>query len=314
MKICQVDPGCGISIPPKSWGAIEKIVWEFKTNQEKLGHEVHIRLANDIKPGEFDVVHCHVANLCKTLVKNNIPYIYQLHDHHAYHYGKDSYLFHENLEAIEESLVSLMPGKFLVDYFDNPKCKYFSHGVNIDFYQPNLNTPKTGDFLMVANNGLAGDQSFDRKGFNFGVALAAKTGKRLTIAGPKNNRHWLNANPWVLNNPLVEFEFDPSQERVKELYQTHEIFLHPSMLEAGHPNLTLLEAAACGMPIIGWIEKTTDFHGLWRSPRDILDMESGYNDIRNKKQTYVNNSISTAENLSWFNRSKEIVKIYQQFI
>jgi len=24
MKICQINPGCGIPIPPPSWGAIEK--------------------------------------------------------------------------------------------------------------------------------------------------------------------------------------------------------------------------------------------------------------------------------------------------
>ena len=314
MKICQVDPGCGISIPPKSWGAIEKIVWEFKCNQEKLDHEVHIRMASDITPGEFDIVHCHVANLCETLQAKDIPYVYQLHDHHAYHYGKDSHVFRENMRAIEGSLVSLMPGKFLVDYFDNSKCQYFSHGVNTDYYHPDFNAAKKGDFLMVANNGFANDPSFDRKGFGFGVALAAMTGKRLTIAGPMNNRHWLNANPWVLSHPHLTFNFDLSQEKIKELYQSHEIFLHPSILEAGHPNLTLLEAAACGMPIIGWIEEATDFGGLWRAPRDILDMKSGYNDIQDKKQLYIQSSLSTAKKLSWFNRSKDIIEIYQQFI
>ena len=40
MKICQVDPACGLSIPPKGWGAIEKIVWEFKCNLEKQGHQI----------------------------------------------------------------------------------------------------------------------------------------------------------------------------------------------------------------------------------------------------------------------------------
>jgi hypothetical protein len=32
MKIAQINPGCGIPIPPPSWGAIEKIVWEFMVN------------------------------------------------------------------------------------------------------------------------------------------------------------------------------------------------------------------------------------------------------------------------------------------
>ena len=86
------------------------------------------------------------------------------------------------------------------------------------------------------------------------------------------------------------------------------------MLEAGHPNLTLLEAAACGMPIIGWIEHATDFHGLWRAPRDILDMKTGYKDIQDNKDRYIQNSLNTAEELSWHNRSKDILEIYQQFI
>ncbi len=39
MKICHVDPACGLDIPPKDWGAIEKIIWEFEVNQRKLGHD-----------------------------------------------------------------------------------------------------------------------------------------------------------------------------------------------------------------------------------------------------------------------------------
>jgi hypothetical protein len=66
-----------------------------------------------------------------------------------------------------------MPAKFLVDYFDTPKCKYFAHGVNTDYYYPNPDLPPQGHFLMVANNGLANDPTFDRKGFNFGIGLSS---------------------------------------------------------------------------------------------------------------------------------------------
>jgi len=34
-------------------------------------------------------------------------------------------------------------------------------------------------------------------------------------------------------------------------WEEHTIFLHPSILEAGHPNLTLLEAMACGLTCCG---------------------------------------------------------------
>jgi len=75
MKICQVDPGCGIPIPPPSWGAIEKIVWEFHNNINKLGHTSQISMAGYIQQGEYDVVHCHVANLANDLAARGIPYL-----------------------------------------------------------------------------------------------------------------------------------------------------------------------------------------------------------------------------------------------
>ena len=67
MNICHVDPACGLSIPPKNWGAIEKIIWEFEVNQNKLGHQSIHRLGGHIHKNEFDIVHCHVANLAVDL-------------------------------------------------------------------------------------------------------------------------------------------------------------------------------------------------------------------------------------------------------
>ena len=107
MKICQVNPGCGIPIPPPSWGAIEKIVWELTCNLKELGHEVDIKWANEIQPGEYDLVMVHVANLALELASNNVSYVFQHHDHHAYHYGKDSTIYKQNREVMEKSIFYL---------------------------------------------------------------------------------------------------------------------------------------------------------------------------------------------------------------
>ena len=159
-----------------------------------LGHEVDIKYANEIQPGDYDIVHVHMANLANLLHERGIPYIYQLHDHHAYYYGKNSFVFNENLKAIENSQVSLMPGRFLVPYFETPKAIYFSHGVNTDFFKPTQNKPKEHRLLCLANNGLAGDNTFDRKGFKYGVGLAMLNNLPITIAGPSNNKEFFNAN------------------------------------------------------------------------------------------------------------------------
>lgn len=318
MKICHVDPACGLDIPPKNWGAIEKIIWEFVNNQKLLGHESTYKLSSHINLGEFDIVHCHVANLAIGLQERNIPYIFQLHDHHAFHYGKDSHIFKENLKAIEGSLLTLLPGKFLVDYFNHPKAQYFSHGVNVnEFYpSPNPNPIKITNpkLLMVAANGLAGDKGYDRKGFKYGLALAAKHNLDITIAGPNFNKEFFNQHLEMFNYPKLNLVFDTPNNKLLELYHKHDIFIHPTMLEAGHPNLTMIEAAAAGLPIIANWEHETDFHGAWRSPRDIFHMEVGLKDIINNYDYYKVRAVATGKELSWKNRTKDLLEIYKNFI
>lgn len=41
MRIAQINLGA-IEIPPKSWGAIEKVIWNYKLELEKLGHTVDV--------------------------------------------------------------------------------------------------------------------------------------------------------------------------------------------------------------------------------------------------------------------------------
>jgi glycosyltransferase involved in cell wall biosynthesis len=316
MKICHVDPACGLDIPPKNWGAIEKIIWEFETNQNLLGHESVHKLGGHIQPDEFDVVHCHVANLAVDLKNRGIPYIYQLHDHHVMYYGKDSHVYKENLEAIEGSLIALMPAKWLVDYFESDKCVYFAHGVNTKDFTPILNKPKPEEpkLLMLANNGMGGKNGHDRKGFAYGLALAIKRNLPITIVGPRNNENWFNENLWAFNYPKLNIIWEPDNKDLQQIYQDHDIFLHPSELEAGHPNLTLLEAAACGLPIIGWIELETDFYGMWRAPRNVFRMEEGLNDVLNNWDIYTSLSIQTGKDFSWKNRTIELMKIYNQVL
>ena len=103
MRITNITPGL-LPIPPNGWGAVEKIVWEFTCNLKELGHEVDIKFEDEINPGDYGIVMVHVANLALELADRGIPYIFQHHDHHAYHYGKDSDVYRKNKEAMEKSL------------------------------------------------------------------------------------------------------------------------------------------------------------------------------------------------------------------
>jgi glycosyltransferase involved in cell wall biosynthesis len=312
MKIAQINPGCGIPIPPPSWGAIEKIVWEFIVNLKNLGHQVDLKWANEIQPGEYDLVMVHVANLALELADRGIPYVFQHHDHHAYHYGKDSDVYKQNRQAMERSVFSLVPARYLVKYFDLPNVHYFSHGVNTDTFYPNATPPLAHNLLMVANNGLGGYGSHDRKGFELGIKAAMSRNLPITIVGPKNNENWFKENPWVNGYSKLSIIYEPSNDILRQIYTSYTIFLHPSELEAGHPNLTLLEAAACGLPILGWIEEETTFHGLWRAPRDLNEMLRGLDTIIKEYSDYRKRAIQTSNELSWLNRSKELIQLYER--
>ena len=107
MKITQVTPGL-ISIPPKGWGAIEKVIWNYKLEFEKLGHTCNIDYLDDIKTDEVDIVHIHVANLAIMAQERGIPYIFSLHDHHVVRHGKDSCLLYTS-PSPRDGLLSRMP-------------------------------------------------------------------------------------------------------------------------------------------------------------------------------------------------------------
>ena len=40
MRISIIGPDT--PIPPKGWGAVESLIWDYKITLEKLGHEVQI--------------------------------------------------------------------------------------------------------------------------------------------------------------------------------------------------------------------------------------------------------------------------------
>ena len=311
MRIVNVTPGL-LPIPPNGWGAVEKIIWENHQNLLALGHDAKILYANDVNAEDFDIVHVHVANLANILSERGIPYIFTFHDHHAFLYGKESRVFKENMKAIENSLVTLVPAKFLVDYFDHPNVKYFSHGVNPDVFKSNLidyDPPITHKLLCVANNGWANDPSADRKGFSFAIQAALELDLPITIAGPENNKKYFEENPSSYSKLNVLYNL--TEEELVNTYRDHTIFLHPSILEAGHPNLTLLEAMSCGLPVVGTYEDNNELPGLYKIERDVNFVKSGIKEVISNFKTYRENSINTSKNLSWKNRTIELLKIYK---
>lgn len=315
MRIAQITPGI-ITIPPNGWGAIEKVIWNYKNNFESNGHICDIKYLNDVRHGEYDIVHIHVANLALEAKKIGIPYIFSLHDHHVYRFGKNSDLYKENLEAIRGSVISFTHAEFLVDYFEETdKLFYLSHGVDTSFFTPSNEEFKGHKLLCVANNGYADDQSYDRKGFRYAIEAAMKINLPITIVGPSNNLNFFNKNKELAKYEKLELITENvSEEKLLEIYKSHTIFLHPSELEAGHPNLTLLEAVSCSLPIVGIYDGTLEIESLIKVHRDSSSVAHGIEEVIKNYQSYKNKTLSDRERFSWSVISKRITKMYESVL
>ena len=296
MKIVQVHTGIH-PIPPNGWGAVEKIIWEYKCSLDRLHHTCDVLYLNDIDPNKYDIVHVHLANLALELHNKKIPYYFSLHDHHAYIYGKNSHVFKENYNAMKHSIKSVVPAKYLVDYFNLPNVEYLSHGVNTSIFKDSDYVNSNHKLLCVANNGFIHDQSEDRKGFSYAIEAAKKLNLPITVAGPSNNRHFFES--FNIDYDKLTILYNLTEQELVDIYKNHTIFLHPSISEAGHPNLTLLEAMSSGLPVVGTLEENNELDGLFRITRNVNHVVDGINHVIENYIDYRNRALKTAKQKDW---------------
>jgi autotransporter strand-loop-strand O-heptosyltransferase len=313
MKIVQVTPG-NIPIPPNGWGAVEKIIWEYKLCLEKNGWKTEIKYADEVKNEPDQIVHVHFANLANFLFERGIPYVFSLHDHHVEYWGKNSTAYSENYIAIKNSKLTFVHSTHLIEYFDNlPQIVYLSHGVNLNDYKfsdrSNEIRQNKIKLLMMANNGIGGDLLKDRKGFLIGVESAKILDLPIDIMCPSSNKSFFDH--WKVNYDKLNILYDVDyQDSIKKM-EDYNIFLHPSNLEAGHPNLTILESISMGIPVIGTCNQNLPGMVTCRPETELL-----VENIRIALQKY-DSLVSQIQyeriNLSWDLVVSRMIQYYKKF-
>jgi glycosyltransferase involved in cell wall biosynthesis len=316
MRIAQVISSSIPILPTgeRNWGAVELIMDEYTKGLRKLGHEVDLTWLDSVEPDKYDIVHIHVANLCLEAAKRGIEYVYSTHDHHSYHFGKNSGNYREQLEAMKKSMFSLAPAEYVVDYFDDTdKLFYLSHGVDTNYYRPNFSKDYNNHrLLMCANNGVAGDYGADRKGFRYGIEAAKKLNLPITIVGADANTKFFEIHKELLDyDKLTIIDTNPTEEEKLKIFQDHTIFLHPSNLEFGHPNLTLLEAASCCIPIVGTYKGTDKIEGMYViNELNTEEVIKGINFVSSQYDILVVEMSIKRESYDWLNVCKNLQKKY----
>ena len=309
MKITNVTPGL-IPIPPNGWGAVEKIIWEKHNNLQKLGHHSDIKYLNEVDKRCSDIIHIHVANLALEAHKRGIPYYFTMHDHHSYLHGKNSDKYKENYEAIKNSVLSFLPAPYLIDYFGLDNVVYLPHGVNTEAFTPSdEQTPNS--ILCVAHNGYAHNPVYDRKGFRSTILNAKSLDMPITICGPeKNNKQFFDKNSDLLDYQKLTIKYNLSEDELVDEYKKHGIFLHLSELEAGHPNLTILEAMASGLVVVGTLDSKVNIDGFVRVS-DQKDATSELQYAIDNWQELRTKSLNSVKEYNWYNITKRYMLNYK---
>jgi glycosyltransferase involved in cell wall biosynthesis len=313
MNIINVHPGI-LPIPPKNWGAIEKCIWNYHTNFQKLGFSSKIKYLNDIQNDGHSIIHSHVTNLANEAHNRGLEYFFSMHDHHVlFDYPNTDYV-NETRKAVKNSVKTFVHTE---EFFTHPHFKdlsdkfiYLRHGVDVNTYV-NTNSDRNG-LLCVASNGFIGFKYFDRKGFLLARQVAEHLNMPLTICCPSNTKEFLEYYGFT-NDSNVTIFFDLDETQLIEKYNTHKIFLHPSILEAGHPNLTLVEALACGLPVVGTYKGGLYLNGMC-VVNDLTPI-SYVNAVRHVLSNYDEYTRKTTQNelFTWESVSKSLIGWYKKY-
>jgi len=329
MKIIQVTPGI-LPIPPNGWGAVEKIIWEYKNQLDKIGYTTTISYCDDIVYDEDTIVHVHMANLANILHSRKIPYVFSLHDHHVEFFGKESEVYKENYKSIKNSVLTFVHSPHLIEYFDNlDNIVYLPHGANsIDYKFRNrtLDVIKSGHrILMLANNGIGGSMIRDRKGFLIGIEVAKRLNIPIDIICPESNKEFFDHHK--PNYDKLRILYNVNYEESISKMDEYTIFLNPSELEAGHPNLTITESLSMGIPVVstclvnlpGMLKSNLNLDSFINSVKKVIDGYPSYVlDIQNNRHIFswelvVNKMIQNYKKFFNVSQKKQLLNNYLNF-
>jgi glycosyltransferase involved in cell wall biosynthesis len=256
-------------------------------------------------------VQVHSWNQALNLKRRGIPYIYSFDDTHVVYFGKKSEIYKNNQSAVDGSVLSLMHGEFLLEFFDNrEKLRYLRHGANPDIFRF-LNKRKTEHKLLCV--GMT--HMNDRKNFLKSIEIAKKMNLPITIVGP--NEKFFSENN--VDYDKLTIIGNSNDNQLVDIYNDHTIFIHLSKLETGHPNLTLVESIYCGTPVVG----TCDVHidGMNRVKISDLDNDDviidKIQDVINDYSYYQKLCFDTKNShyYDWDTISNDLVNnIYEEFI
>jgi glycosyltransferase involved in cell wall biosynthesis len=272
LRIAQVAP-LATAVTSDSTGSIEQLVWQLTEALVRRGHDVTLFAAGDSqtsgrlhaayprgyeeaddlwnwafheamhvasafeRAGDFDVIHSHVYH--EALPFTRLVRTPVVHSYHVLPDEDVARVFGRYPEAHVVAISHYQRGIFA----GNPDVAVVHHGIDTKAFPFN---PKGGDYLLFLG------RVFRDKGAAEAIQLARRTGRRLLLAGPRDDQDegYFEAEVApLLDGPGVEYIGPVSLRERLPLLAGAAALLYPIL--APEPfGLVVIEALACGTPVL----------------------------------------------------------------
>lgn len=252
-------------IPPTGYGAVERILADFRKALIAAGHEAevvnqvrHRRMRDEypfawqlprlLRHERYDVLHANTPVVANRLALGRFPYVYTSHSRHWFYRDRLSHRWGYWLErravrrasavvALTPALARTMAATVRPPL---PPVTVIPFGVDSARFRPDWSA-RTGREAL----GVGVVLPFKR--WELAARALRGLGVRLRIAGPLPSPEYAAAVRTA--GDRVELLGEVSEEELLRLYGQSDFLVHPSSVEV--LSATVLEALAAGLPVIG---------------------------------------------------------------